>query len=314
MTTKTWVVVNPRARGGRAAALAPAIVERLRQCLGAIEVRQTQRRGHATEIARAGIAEGVATIVAIGGDGTASETASAYLGADGEVVPGPRFAFVPIGTGGDWLRSFGQDGSAEVALAQIAAGARRRIDLGRIRFVADDGAQAVRAFTNIASLGLSGPVDRAVNRFKAGRFLNGRMVFKLATLAALARYRFQRVRVTVDGAAPVEATIALVAVANGGWFGGGMWIAPHARLDDAQLDIVLVRGENKPQLARDLKLVYTGDHLQMPATSAWKGRRVRVDPLDEAATGPVLLDIDGESPGRLPATFDIVPGAVEVLA
>jgi diacylglycerol kinase (ATP) len=310
----TTVILNPRARGGLAAREAPSVIDRLRSLDPPLRLVETRYSGHATDLARQAIAEGATRLIAIGGDGTASETVNGYLGRDGAIVDGaPAFGFVPLGTGGDWCRSLGFDGTAGGALERIAVGATRRVDLGRIRFIADDGTPTTRLFTNIASFGLSGPVDRAVNRFKASRYLSGRAVFKIATLAALVRYRFQRVAIRVDGGPVIEARIAVVAIANGAYFGGGMWVAPPARLDDGLLDIIVVRGATKSKLARDMNRVYLGSHMQDEDTSHVVGASVTVEPLDETDTGAVLLDIDGESPGRLPATFDLLPRAIEVL-
>jgi len=310
----TTVILNPRARGGLAAREAPGVIDRLRALDPGLRLVETRYSGHATELARQAIIAGATRLIAIGGDGTASETVNGYLAPGGEIVASaPAFGFVPLGTGGDWCRSLGFDGTAAGALGMIAAGKTRRVDIGRIRFVADDGAPTTRLFTNIASFGLSGPVDRAVNRFKASRYLSGRAVFKIATLAALMRYRIQRVAIRVDGGPAIEARIAVVAIANGAYFGGGMWVAPPARIDDGRLEIIVVRGETKAKLARDMNRVYTGDHMKDADTTHLTGTSITVEPLDAKETGPVLLDIDGESPGRLPAHFDVLPRAIEVL-
>lgn len=310
----TTVILNPRARGGLAAREAPGVLNRLKALHPDLRLLETRYTGHATDLARQAITEGTTRLIAIGGDGTASETVNGYLSPNGTIVASPpAFGFVPLGTGGDWCRSLGFDGTADGALNMIATGGTRRVDVGRIRFIADDGTPTTRLFTNIASFGLSGPVDRAVNRVKASRYLSGRAVFKIATLAALMRYRFQHVAIRVDENPPIDARIAVVAIANGAYFGGGMWVAPPARMDDGRLEVIVVRGETKAKLARDMNRVYAGDHMDDANTTHLSGTSVTVEPLDTAATGPVLLDIDGESPGRLPATFDILPRAIEVL-
>lgn len=310
----TTIILNPRARGGLAAREAPAVLDRLNALYGQTQVLETQKTGHAMDLARRAIAAGARRLIAIGGDGTASETVNGYLRADGALADHrPVFGFVPLGTGGDWCRSLGFDGTAHGALARMASGTTRPVDLGRIRFIADDGTPTTRLFTNIASFGLSGPVDRAVNRVKASRYFSGRAVFKIATLTALLGYRFKRVAIRVDGGAPLEARIAVVAIANGSYFGGGMWVAPPARIDDGRLEVIVVRGETKRQLASAMNSVYSGQHMTNPITTHLFGASIEVSPLDEGEAGPTLLDIDGESPGRLPATFDILPRAIEVL-
>jgi diacylglycerol kinase family enzyme len=143
---------------------------------------------------------------------------------------------------------------------------------------------------------------------QAGRG-NGKALFLWHTVRTLLSYRFQEVTVSVDEAEPVAARMALVAVANGPRFGGGMLVAPDARPDDGLLDIVMLAGIGKFRLLRDIGQVYRGAHRNHPAVTILRGRKVAVLP-GEGERAPVLLDIDGESPGRLPATFEILPGAL----
>src|SRR5690606_2123615 len=109
--------------------------------------------------------------------------------------------------------------------------------------------------------------------------VSGKALFYWRTIAELMRYQFQEVRVTVDGGEPIESRVALVAVANGQYFGGGMKIAPDAALDDGQFEVVLLRGASKLTLIRDLRLVYGGHHRNHPAITMLRGRHVTVEPL-----------------------------------
>jgi diacylglycerol kinase family enzyme len=119
------------------------------------------------------------------------------------------------------------------------------------------------------------------------------------------------VAIAVDGADEFRVVCKVVAVANGRWFGGGMRIAPDAFLDDGVLDLVVVGDVSAATLVRRLPLVYRGDHLRLPEVRALRGRVVTARPVGAVA---VPLDLDGESPGCLPATFSVVPGALRVRA
>ena len=224
----------------------------------------------------------------------------------------PELAIVPVGTGSDLARGLGIAGEAEALARRIAGTKARAIDAGRVTFVDDAGALATRHFVNIASLGVSGPTDRAVNAAKSGGRMSGKAVFLWHTVRELIRYRFQAVRVTVDGGVPVEATIALVACANGRFFGGGMMIAPDASIDDGQLEVIVIRGASKLSLIADLRLVYSGAHRGRASCTFLRGRKVMVEPLGDTLENGALLDIDGESPGRIPATFEIIPAAIRL--
>ena len=308
---KVGVVVNPVAGSGRMKKLWPEIRAALGTHFSEIEVMETQAPGDACDLARHLAIEGAGLVIASGGDGTVSETVDGLLQAAAS-GHGADLGIMPVGTGSDLARSLGISGDPEALAARIASGAGRKVDAGRVSFVDDHGALATRHFINIASLGVSGPTDRAVNASKSSGRMSGKAVFFWHTVRELIRYRFQNVRITVDDGAPLEARIALVACANGRYFGGGMMIAPDAAIDDGQLEVIVVRGASKLKLISDLRLVYTGDHKTLASCTFLRGKKVVVEPVGDVLANGSLLDIDGESPGRIPATFEIVPSAITV--
>lgn len=306
------VVVNPVAGSGRMGRLWPSIEETLAARLGPLIVMKTDATGETCDLARQLAMDGAELVVAAGGDGTISEVAGGLMQAREANGSTAELAIIPVGTGSDFVRAIGIDAEIGRAVERIAGASKRAIDVGRVGFVNDDGALASRWFVNIASLGVSGPTDRAVNGAKSkGRF-SGKLVFLFHTVRELIRYRFQDVRVTVDGGEAIEARIALVAIANAPWFGGGMKIAPDAVLDDGQFEVVIVRGRSKLSLISDLRLVYSGAHKTLASCTFLRGRRITVEPIGDLAANAALLDLDGESPGRIPATFEVVPAALTV--
>lgn len=309
---KVGVVVNPVAGGGRMRALWPDIHARLAERFDSVELRETRAPGEAAALARDLALDGLPLVIAAGGDGTVSETVDGLLQARGEQGSTADLGIIPVGTGSDLARGLGIGGEPAALVARIAGSKGHAIDAGRVAFVDDHGALATRHFINIASLGVSGPTDRAVNAAKSGGRMSGKMVFLWHTVRELIRYRFQQVRVTVDDGPPLEATIALVAAANGRYFGGGMMIAPDAAIDDGQLEVIVVRGASKLKLISDLRLVYSGAHKALASCTFLRGKKVLVEPLGDPIANGALLDIDGESPGRIPATFEIVPAAITV--
>ncbi|TIU16701.1 MAG: diacylglycerol kinase family lipid kinase, partial [Mesorhizobium sp.] len=149
-----------------------------------------------------------------------------------------------------------------------------------------------------------------VNADKRKGKVSAKALFYWRTVWEFLRYRFQDVVITVDDGVPVEARVALVAVANGKFFGGGMMIAPDAELDDGQFDIVILRAAGKLKLIWDIRLLYGGRHRNHSAITILRGKKVVVEPLGDAQKNAALVDVDGESPGRIPATFEILPGAL----
>jgi len=307
---KVGVILNPIAGGGKLKRRWPEIGAALEGALGEVMLRETAMARDAVTLAMDLAANGCGLVIAAGGDGTTGEVADGLINAAAE---GHKAALgvLPCGTGTDFARGLGlgQDGDYEAAIRRIAASEERVIDAGRMSYIDDHGALASRHFINIASLGISGAVVRAVDADERRNRVSAQALFYWRTVAEFVRYRFQDVRITVDDGEPVEARIALVAAANGQFFGAGMMVAPDAALDDGQLDIVILRAAGKLGLIRDIRLLYGGRHRNHPAITILRGRKVTIEPTGPDAR-PILVVADGESPGQAPATFEIVPGAL----
>jgi diacylglycerol kinase (ATP) len=259
-------------------------------------------------LAREAAAAGADLVLAGGGDGTVSEVADGLLRAGTDTALG----VLPAGTGLDFATQHGIPRQPAACAQAIAEAPTKRIDAGRVSFVDDDGRPASRHFVSIASVGISGAIDRAVNglspRWRRG--LPGRALFFLQAQGALMAYRFPEVSIGIDDQPPTSAQIVVCAVAINPTFGGGMRIAPDAKPDDGLFEVVTARATSRLGMVRDLRLVYSGDHRRLDSCSFAAGRRVTIAPVGGAALNAALLDIDGESPGRTPATFEMLEGAL----
>jgi diacylglycerol kinase (ATP) len=296
------VVMNPRAGGGRMVAQWPALAHAIQERLGVFQLATTTQAGEASALAQRLADDGVDLVVAAGGDGTIGEVADGLLRANRR----PDLGIIPIGTGADFPRNFDKRTPLE-AVDAIASGRRRVIDAGKVGYIGDDGTPGSRHFINVASLGLSGPTVRAVNRAKAKGAL-GKMTFLYHTLTQLIGYRAQKVRIRLDGGEEIDARIAVVAIANGRFFGSGLMVAPDAELDDGKLDVVIVAGANKLKLVQVLSRAYNGGHKTSPLCTFRRATLVEIGVLVEGEE--VLIDIDGESPGRAPMRVEVLPGAL----
>lgn len=305
MGAPTVVVVNPNSRNGATGRRWRQIERRVRERLGEIQVESTRGPRDAERIAREAAAGGAQRIVVAGGDGTASEVVAGLL--DASLGMSAVLAFLPLGTGGDWRRTLGTPRSLSRALDGIVSGGIRRIDAGRITFRAPDGEERRTYFVNVASAGLSGFVDKLVN--EAPKTLGGTASFLIGTLRGLARFREVGCRVTVDGEIVHDGPIVLVTAANGRYFGGGMQVAPRARPDDGRLDAVVVPGVSRFKLLAALPDLYRGRHLERPEITFRTGQRIEVDGHEE-----LYLDVDGECVPARRACFEVVPGALRVIA
>jgi YegS/Rv2252/BmrU family lipid kinase len=313
VTPRTVLVVNPRSQGGRLGKRWKDIADTIGRAFP-FEEAITEAPGDATRLTRDALRSGAERVVAMGGDGTINEVVNGFFDERGApVAPEASFAVIPFGTGGDFRRTVQLPTEIAGAAQVIAANRRRKIDVGRLDYTTMSGARALRMFVNIASFGVSGVVDRLVN--ESGKKL-GRLSFLVATARATWSYRNQRVHLTFDGGAGagdrVDATINTVAIANGRYFGGAMHVAPDAELDDGQFDVIAMGDFGFGDLLTSGRRLYQGTHLKMDKVTARRARVVEAEPIEPSAV--IELDVDGENPGRLPARFELVPGALWLVA
>jgi YegS/Rv2252/BmrU family lipid kinase len=299
-------VVNPRSANGAVERRWSELAATIRGELGDFDHGFTTGVGDATRLAREALRAGYEMVVALGGDGTLNEVVNGFFDADAPINPDAILGQVPAGTGGDFRKTAGIPKEIGAAAAALKGTASVRADVGRLTLVDAAGRPASRHFINIASFGMGGLVDAIVNR--SSKALGGKASFFLATARAALRYKNQRVRLTLDGGPPQELAIYNVAIANGRYFGGGMHVAPTARIDDGRFEVVVLGDFSATEAALKIRHLYKGTHLGLPKVSHWQARHVTAEPVDP--TAQVLLDVDGEQPGALPSTFELLPGAV----
>lgn len=304
------VILNPTAGSGAAARKKAAIVRALTVGGAAPDVVHTEGPGDAGRLVREARRDGVGCVVLVGGDGTLNDAVQGFLEPDGSVAVGPEIGLIPSGTGGDFRRTFDIGDSVEEAAERLLSSQPRAVDLGLLSVTTPDGKPARRAFINITSFGIGGLTDRIVN--STPKWMGGKAAFFTGTLRAMLVYRNAPVRVKVDGKVWLEAPIFNVALANGRYFGGGMMIAPDADPSDGLLDVVALHDMSKLQGASLAQHIYKGKHLGREGVKVTRGSVIEAEPL--ASSTEVLIDMDGETPGRLPLRAELAKGALRLRA
>jgi diacylglycerol kinase (ATP) len=302
-----FVVVNPRSANGRTGREWRAIERALGAAYPHMSVAFTRARREATQLTRNALREGHHEIVAIGGDGTINEVVNGFFDEAGPIAPDAVFSYVTSGTGGDFRKTFGVEAGADAGVARLRQAPVRPIDVGRLSCLTRNGEPQVRYFANIASFGLSGAVVDSVNRARIAKLFGGSFAFAFHSALDMLSYRDRVVRLIVDGVYDEIAGISTVAVANGQYFGGGMRVAPSAVADDGAFDVVIMGGAPRARMLKDMNSIYTGEHIESPYVRVLRARKVVAVPVEETRGRAVLIETDGESAGRLPATFEILP-------
>jgi YegS/Rv2252/BmrU family lipid kinase len=283
------LLVNPSAGGGRAR-------KRLPEAQRALDARGIEHRvgltkslEHGCEEAHAAAAAGE-TVIVMSGDGLIGQIGGAL--ADGRGT----LAILPGGRGNDLARVLGipkeLDGAADV----IASGATREVDVGELNG---------RRFLCIASCGFDSDANRIAN---AARLVKGQAVYLYAALRALIEWRPARFTLTLDGER-IEFTGYSVAAANSKAFGGGMFVAPDAELDDGKLDVVWITQVGKLRYLANLPKVFKGAHVENPEVVVRRAAEVRIE-----ADRPFAVYADGDHLADLPATLRVLPRALRVIA
>lgn len=292
------VIVNPSSAGGSTAEAWPQIASDLRTQFGSFRPVFTKHRGDAGALAVEAARKGAKLIIACGGDGTVSEVANGILSSGKDVELG----ILPSGTGGDFRRTLEIPSQSRAAARVLREGRTVRIDVGRVSYIDHNGAEAKRYFVGVASCGMS---TRVIERVKAEN-----VSFVSSLMKAAMRNEPVRLVVQLDDDHERHLVVSNLCIANARYFGGGMKIAPNAKLTDGKFDVVGVGDLSALKIFTSAPRVYFGSHLSMPEVSHALARKVIVQPAERSSE--VALEVDGELPGRLPATFQIIPEALRV--
>jgi YegS/Rv2252/BmrU family lipid kinase len=305
---KTFLVVNPMSAAGRTGKRFPEIAAAVRGGIGEFGHAFTTKGGEATELARKALRDGYERVVAVGGDGTINEVVNGFFEGGKAINPQGVLAVIPRGTGGDFRKTFGWSNELADAVKRLAGPDLAPLDVGELRFVDGQGRDAVRHFVNVASCGISGDVDDQVNKSSFKGLGGGKLSFKLASLKALLGYANKPVKVRFDdGAEERLDQLTCLAVGNGQYFGGGMWVCPKAQPDDGYFDVTIWERFGLSDFMFKQGAIYNGEHLKMDGVRTTRARKVSA-----TSDAEVLLDVDGEQPGRLPATWQVLPAAIRV--
>jgi diacylglycerol kinase (ATP) len=300
--------VNPRSGGGLSESRWARVRGALADGLGEVDTVFTTAPRDAAAIAAREAQGGRRLIVALGGDGTIHEVAdgllSAGLGATTEI------ALIPRGTGGDFRRTLALPEEIAAAARHIRDAVARPIDAGRVRFRAPDGGEGSRHFINVASFGFGGKVANRANG--SSKRFGGKVAFLGAALRELVSYDNQDVWLSIDGGPRTRRRVFAVAVGNGRFFGGGMKICPEAQLDDGALELITVGDLSRGEVLANLGRLFAGTHLELDDVENTRVTRLVAEPAEPDALIPI--ELDGETPGHLPATFEVLPAALRVRA
>jgi len=302
--THLGVVVNPTSGRGRGTAAGRRVHELLHAHGHKVEDLSAASLALATDRARAAAVQGLDALIVVGGDGMV------HLGVNVVAGTGLPLGIVAAGTGNDIARTLELPrGDVEAAVAAIEHGlvdGPRRVDAVR---VGSPQHAAHEWYLGVLSCGFDAAINARANRMTwpmgSGRYVR-------ALMAELPRFRPYGYRVTLDDGV-WESAGSLVAVANVPWIGGGLKIAPDAKIDDGLLDVVVAGPFSKAGIVKIFPSIYGGKHIGHPAVQVRRSRSVLIEPVAALGDPPPAAFADGERVGPLPLHVSIDPGALSIL-
>lgn len=302
---KTFVIVNPNSANRRTGKIWEYIKKELEKNIGKFDFKFTTAPFDATLISRDAVKSGYEMIVAVGGDGTVNEVVNGFFENDKIINSEITLGIISRGTGSDLIKTLGISKEISQAVEKLKGRNVERCDLGKINFVDKDDKEVTRYFINIADFGMGGETVDRVN--KTTKFFGGFISFLWGTLITSIKYKNKMASLNIDDKIKFEGKIKNIAIANGRFFGGGMEIAPTAKMDDGFFEVVIISDISYFKGLRIMQKIYKGELIENEKVKYLKGKIISA-----TSSEVVLIDVDGEQPGKLPAKFEILKSMINV--
>lgn len=268
----------------------------------------TGYRFHAIELAKRAIVEdGYRNLIAIGGDGTIHEVANGILLQQEVPSTEVRLGVIPVGTGNDWIRSYGIPREYEKAVEVIATGKEFVQDVAKGTYINRKGEPESRYCVNISGAGLDAAVNLKVCQMK-DKGKNGKLAYMSQLAKSVLSYRSCKMCVRVDGVNEAKGLIMSTSAGIGQFNGSGMWQLPNSVADDGLLDVTVIETMSIPRILTVVGRLFDGKIYSVKRVHNYKGRTVEflADEVRE-------VEIDGEALGTTPATFTIEDKRLKII-
>jgi YegS/Rv2252/BmrU family lipid kinase len=288
---KAAIIANPVSGGGRGRKMAEKARRYIQEQGLEVEIHWTSKSGDGTSIARQLLSDGVLRIAGCGGDGTLNEVANALAYTEGVL------GVLPGGRGNDLARGIDVPRNIIQASDIFVHGRLHHIDLGKI---------GDRYFNTIATLGFDAEVSRLAIENDDLPF-SGPSTYVYAVFKTMTTFESPKVRLEGDFGV-YEGPIFLTATSNSSRYGGGMCIAPPAKMDDGIFHVCLIEAIPMRKVLTLFPLVFTGRHISQPSVKLFTTKQMKIDSETESR-----IYADGECMGSTPATIEMAAGALKVM-
>ncbi len=298
------IIVNPHSSNKGTLELWLQKEELLKKTIGEFDFEFTKKRDDATFITSKALKDGYKWIIAIGGDGTINESINGFFENGSLISEDAVFSFIMLGTGSDFVKSFILPSHLDQKIKHLKDAKTSSIDLIKVTTQ-----KQVFYSNNVSSIGLGADVAYMVNHSKiinALKKLNGKIAFFIASFIALIMFRNKIVEYKIDGVTH-KVKIKELVIANGKYYGGSMFIAPNASINDGLLDVILLKDLSTFDFIIHNSKLYKGKHLCLKEVEEIKTEKISINS-DEK----IKIQVDGEVRGVLPASFEVAKSILKV--
>ncbi len=301
-----FVIVNPVAGSGKGLQDFPQISKLLRDNGIVHDAVFTEHKCHAAELTVSAVRQGYRKIIVVGGDGTLNEVVNGLFIQKAAEPKEILLAVIAVGTGNDWVRTFGIPSHYSEAIRAIREGRSFLQDVGSVTYTESQYTQT-RYMANVAGLGFDAFVISVFNHLTAKGYRN-RWMYPYSILKSYFGYKSSGTRIEVDGRTVFNDLLFSTAIGICKFNGGGIQQLPNAVADDGLLDLTIIRPIHWWHIIFRLKKLFNGRIYDIGHVIHEQGKRVKIISVPD-----IRLEADGELFGGTPVEFNIIPSAVRVV-
>ena len=301
-----YTIVNPVSSNGKTEHRWPDHKEKIIDAGIDLKIKMTHYPGHAVKLTQDALKMGYRTIMAVGGDGTVNEVLNGFY-KNGEMINQNAVLLIfSQGTGSDYIRSLNLTKNVYDIIDIYKRYNIRKVDIGKITYLDFDNIERTRYFINTADVGIGGETVEFVNQ--SSKIMGGLLTYLYGVIRTLIKYENKKMKLKIDDKVVKDDILNSIMISLGKYFAGGMPIAPEAKVDDGIFDITILGNLSKIETVLNLYRAYKGTHIYYKKIDYLKGKKISIE-----SDKRVLIDIDGECAGILPAEFEIYKQVFPIL-
>jgi len=304
--TKWFVIVNPIAGGGYGLDHFPRISKLLRDEQISNEPVFTEHHFHATELTVAAIKKGYRHIIVVGGDGTLHEVVNGLFIQTEVPQTEVLIAVIAVGTGNDWVRTFGISNHYKSAVHAIKEQYSFLQDVGVVSYEESHYRQT-RYMANVGGAGFDAQVARSLTHLQRKRF-HGSWLYTWSIIKSFFKYKSTGVKVWIDDRLIYNNFLFSIAIGICKYNGGGIQQLPEAVVDDGMFDVTMIRPIHFWHVLFRFRYLFNGDIYRIRHIIQGRGSKIRIE-----STPGILVEVDGELLGGTPLEFSILHKAIRIV-